>query len=132
MKTKTLLPIIFLITVTTTYCQKQASYWATLGSQLIDVSVHPPQIIGPSKFGQGWNTIADEQGKLLFYTNGSEFYNKNNKLIGTSGIEHVWGDGAVNIMPYLGKSNSYFIFFVGFKNNDPKTVNKIFTIPQSI
>lgn len=121
MKTKTLLTLIFSIIVTTVYSQKQASYWATIGSQLIDVSVHPPQIIGPSKFGQGWHAIADEQGKFLFYTNGSEFYNKSNKLLGTSGTEHVWGDEGVNIMPYPGRHNAYFVFFVGFKNNDPKT-----------
>jgi gliding motility-associated-like protein len=121
MKIKWLLSIILLILVTPVYSQKQASYWATIGSQIIDVSVHPPIIVGPSKSGQGWNAIADEQGKFLFYTNGSEFYDKNNKLIGKSGIEHVWGDEAVNIMPYPGKRNSYFVFFVGFKNNDPQT-----------
>jgi gliding motility-associated-like protein len=121
MKIKWLLSIILLILVTPVHSQKQASYWATLGSQLIDVSVHPPLIVGPSKFGQGWNAIADEQGRFLFYTNGSEFYDKNNKVIGNSGIEHVWGDEAVNIMPYPGKRHSYFVFFVGFRNNDPNT-----------
>jgi gliding motility-associated-like protein len=103
----------------TGYAQLQTSYWSTNGSQLLDVSNHPPQVIG-SNFHDGhrFGAIADNDGNLLFYTDGSKFYDKDNNLIGTAGIEFsfAWEICAV---PYPEKPNVYNVFFTGFIDNNP-------------
>jgi gliding motility-associated-like protein len=99
------------------YAQLQASYWATEGQQLLDVSVHPPKIVGSNFQWQWWSTIADDNGNLLFYTDGSVFYDKFNKLIGKSGAEHAWENNII-IFPCPGKLNFYYVFFIGYENND--------------
>lgn len=117
---KNLLGVILFLLLNSTplIAQKETSYWATIGQQLIDVSVHPPKVIGNTNFSQWWSALSDDKGNFLFYTDGSSFYDRFNNLIGKSGVEHSYLESNVCIFPYPGKQNTYNIFFVGHLNND--------------
>lgn len=111
------LTILFFGIISCGYSQRETSFWATTGGQLLDVSTYPPKIVGSNNTTQWWNSIADEKGNLLFYTDGASVFNRNNQLIGTSGQERTLIN--VCIVPYPGKIETYNVFFVGFINNDP-------------
>ncbi|MFM6346355.1 MAG: hypothetical protein ACKPFK_14550, partial [Dolichospermum sp.] len=64
------LSILFLSISLCCYSQRETSFWATTGGQLIDVSTFPPKIVGGNNITQWWNSIADEKGNQLFYTDG--------------------------------------------------------------
>ncbi len=110
------LVVVFLSINSSIYAQLETSYWATVGQQIINVSTHPPKIDGANASGQWWSTIADEKGNLLFYTDGTSVFNRDNQLIGTSGQERTYIN--VCIVPYPGKIRTYNAFFVGWINND--------------
>lgn len=116
MSIKFKLLFVFLSITVNVYPQLETSFWATTGGQLIDVSKYPPKIAGANTQGQWWHSIADEKGNLLFYTDGASVFNKDNKLIGTSGQERAYIN--VCIVPYPGKVKTYSVFFIGRINND--------------
>lgn len=113
------LVLVFLLSSPIIKAQLQTSKWATIGGDLIDAAVHPPKIIGKNIGGQGWTTISDLHGKLLFYTNGSLFYNQKNELIGNSGLEKVWADELLIAFQKFGNHNNYLNIFISFEENDP-------------
>jgi gliding motility-associated-like protein len=106
------------------YAQLETSFWVTTGGQLLNVSTFPPKIVGGNNQGQWWNSVADEKGKLLFYTDGASVFNQNNQLIGTSGLERTYIN--VCIVPYPGRAKTYNAFFIGWINNDRRKAAYLF------
>ncbi|WP_299523105.1 3-coathanger stack domain-containing protein [Winogradskyella sp.] len=57
-------------------------------------------------------TVSDENGNLLFYTDGSSVWNKNhNKMSG--GNNSLNGFYTVSVVPFPGDSDKYYIFTIG-------------------
>lgn len=65
---------------------------------------------------QGSASIADENGNLLFYTNGAGVWNRQfNPMPGsTVFIGNRFGDQILQILPMPGDSNLYYIFYVEY------------------
>ena len=80
----------------------------------LSFSNNPPSPVGGSQINtlEGTSTIADENGNLLFYTNGVLVYNRNHELmpngIGLKG--HVSSFQNSVIVPTPGNKNIYYVF----------------------
>jgi hypothetical protein len=64
------------------FAQKQASIWY-LGQQGLDFNYSPPRLLndGAIRATESRATIADTQGRLLFYTNGETIWNRNHAVM---------------------------------------------------
>jgi gliding motility-associated-like protein len=102
--------------------QKHTNYWY-FGKRIgLNFNVTPPQVLhnGAISTIEGCASIADNNGNLLFYTNGSVVINKNN-LTMTNG-NNLLGDVSSTcntvIVPSPAGNNIYYLFTVGATNND--------------
>ncbi|TVR76108.1 MAG: hypothetical protein EA409_13730, partial [Saprospirales bacterium] len=139
--------LIFLIS-TDIYSQKQDFVWFTGRSQggyccvnffnFTDTGFVMNSIISGSsqtiRDGSGKSTIADEEGNLLFYTDGFDVYNRNHRIMQNGDRVHAMSgellanayqnSGGVNvpdwtiIIPCPLEGDIYYLFYVGIKDDE--------------
>jgi hypothetical protein len=104
--------------------QNEGSVWYFGSNAGLDFNTNPPTplINGQINTLEGSATIADANGQLLFYTDGTKAYDKNHNLMpnGTAGLG---GDSSSSqsavVVPYPGNSDKYFLFTVSaYVNSD--------------
>ncbi|MCA6068887.1 T9SS type A sorting domain-containing protein [Chryseobacterium sp. RG1] len=62
-------------------------------------------------------TVSDANGKLLFYTNGSEIWNRDHQIMQNgAGLTGWWSSEQLVIVKHPGNQNQYYIFTTGFIN----------------
>ncbi|RRA99508.1 T9SS type B sorting domain-containing protein [Larkinella rosea] len=110
--------LIFIIYSSQTYAQgnKRANVWYFGYNAGLDFNKGTPVAItdGALSIWEGCATICDENGALLFYTDGSTAWNKNHKVIPNAvklGGNNSSSQSGI-IVPYPGHSNLYYIFSV--------------------
>lgn len=113
---KKLILILFILTSICSYSQKEENIWYFGLKAGVDFNVTPPVGLDNSAMwtSEGCATISDQQGNLLFYTNGVTIWNKN----------HVTMSGGTGLAGGLSSTQSALII------RDPGCVNQyyIFTV----
>jgi hypothetical protein len=110
----TLLVFLFLFGITlTTVAQKQGNFWYFGNKAALDFTNFDPQPLASSQMvaSEGVAAISDENGNLLFYTNGINIWNSDHSLMNTNPLA---GDSsstqAATIIPDLNSPGQYFVF----------------------
>jgi gliding motility-associated-like protein len=117
---KYILTYCFLLSAFLGFAQKQANIWY-FGNQLgLDFNQVPPQPLnnGKANSAEGTSVIADNNGKLLFYTNGLVIVNRQNLLM-KNGASLAGNPSSTNnavIVPLPGNDSIYYVFTVGAAN----------------
>lgn len=95
---------------------KRANVWYFGYNAGLDFNSGSPTLLtnGALRIWEGCATICDENGALLFYSDGRNAWNKNHRVI--PGAENLGGDNSSSqsgiIVPYPGKPHLYYIFSV--------------------
>lgn len=107
------------------FAQRNANWYFGVNAAIKFTSTGPVSISGSqmNTIG-GCSTMSDENGNLLFYTNGINVWNKNNTLM-TNGYglrSYNYAAQSCIIVPAPGNNNKYYIFTVG----DSSTNNNVY------
>ena len=122
MKTiSTLLLLLFPIYI---FAQKEASLWYFGKNFMIDFNKDTTKIERKGNFFVDYTTypasIADEKGKLVFYSDGITVWNNKDQIIkNATGLR---GDLSILLVPIPNKKQQYYVFTIGIKQN-PKSVS---------
>ncbi len=117
---KYLLTTYFLVTTTLVFAQKQANIWY-FGSRIgLDFNQIPPQPIADGNLTspEGMSSIADNNGRLLFYTNGLAIINRKQLPMknGQALAGNTSSTNNVVIVPLPGSDSIYYVFTTGAAN----------------
>ena len=110
----------FLLNAVFVFAQKQANIWY-FGNRIgLDFNQVPPQPLknGTITSPEGTSSIADNNGKLLFYTNGLVIMNRQHLLM-KNGAALAGSTSSTNnavIVPLPGSDSTYYVFTVGAAN----------------
>jgi len=120
MKSIRLLLIIFLLFALPASAQKEAAIWYFGYGAGLDFNSGSPVTLTNGKLftNEGCATIADKDGKLLFYTDGSIVYDKNHQVMpnGTGLLGHRSSTQSAIIVPKPKDPNLYYIITVDEPN----------------
>jgi hypothetical protein len=117
MKKLFLIVMLLLFAIGNTWAQNPNNHWQ-LGNTDVNFSTNPPTISTAGNVNQYGNaSISDDNGNLLFYTDGQTVWNKNHQVmtgyylgvLGSIYTDDVNKQPAV-IVPYPGNSNKFYIF----------------------
>jgi len=119
---KYLTTIIFLFIYGFCYSQKEINIWYFGNSAGIDFNQNPPAplINSNMKAVNGTSVMSDENGNLLFYSNGHKVWNRNHQVMshGTLSVDTVVvANQSVLIVPKPLSSTIYYIFVVSSVNS---------------
>ncbi|GAB2835522.1 T9SS type B sorting domain-containing protein [Ferruginibacter profundus] len=108
----------FLFTITAAFAQKQANYWYFGSRAGLDFNQSPPKSFitdGAAKSFEGTACISDNNGQLLFYTNGLMLFNRQQlKMKNGDGLAgHQSSTNNCVIAPQPGNDSIYYVFTTG-------------------
>ena len=116
--------IIFSLFLATSlaFSQKEASIWyfGTNAGMKFDASGAVTVLTdGQLNTDEGCATIADTNGNLLFYTDGTTVWNKNHQIMSNgTGLMGNWSSTqSATIVPMPGNSNLFYVFTLDFEAN---------------
>lgn len=114
-----------------TFAQKQASIWYFGGFAGLDFRTNPPLALLDGQLnsidGESSATISDDEGNLLFYTDGVLVYNHSQQLMQNGA--NLWGHSSTTqtiIVPQPGNDSIFYIF-----TNSPQ-YNAVFAGSDSV
>ncbi len=114
--------ILFICIINILFCQKQGNFWFFSQNAGINFNTSPPTSISSSAINTSDNSssISDNNGKLLFYSDGLKVYNKNNLIMpnGTNLSGSKSGGQATLIVP-IPQNNKFVVFSVPDLGNKP-------------
>ncbi|OMQ11980.1 T9SS type B sorting domain-containing protein [[Flexibacter] sp. ATCC 35103] len=120
MKSIRLIPFILLLITIPTFAQKEAAIWYFGYGAGLDFNSGSPMTLTNGKLftNEGCTSISDKNGSLLFYTDGSIVYDKNNQIMpnGTGLLGHRSSTQSAIIVPKPKDPNLYYIFTVDEPN----------------
>jgi len=120
MKVKYLTTLFLLFSILLS-AQKQANIWYFGVNSGLDFSNGDPIALtdGNLVTEEGCATISDENGNLLFYTDGSTVWNRNHTILlnGTGLLGHESSTNSAIIIPNPDNSSNYYIFTVDKEGN---------------
>ncbi len=92
--------------------QNQANVWKCGANMGLDFNTTPPTpISGQTNSVDNTTSISDASGALLFYSNGSTVWNKNNVIVPNgSGLTSNFSAGQCALIVPIPSSNKYVIF----------------------
>lgn len=115
--------LYFLITSLFVFAQKQANTWYFGNRVGLDFNQTPALVLNNSTINsfEGSATISDNNGKLLFYTNGLKVQNRNHAtmLNGTGLQGELSSTNNTVIVPMPGNGSLYYLFTIGSAAIDP-------------
>lgn len=123
---------LFFIVILSSLCttaQKEGSIWYFGSNAGLDFNSSPPAPISNGQINtlEGSATIADANGLILFYTDGTKAYDRNHNLM-PNGTDGLGGDASSSqsavVVPYPGHNDKYFLFTVSAYVNS----NLVFSI----
>lgn len=111
----------FLLGTLTGLAQKQGNIWYFGNRVGLDFNQTPPQALSNSNLNsvEGCASIADNNGKLLFYTNGNAIMNRKHLLMKNGGAlaGHTSSTNNTVIVPFPGDDSIYYVFTIGAADN---------------
>jgi gliding motility-associated-like protein len=141
---KKLVALVLLFFMFNVYSQKQANIWYFGENAGIDFSTNPPTALtdGELNTNEGCSSFSDAEGNLLFYSDGTEVFNKNHGLMTYSDgspANNLEGNPSSTqsgmIIPKPGSTSIYYLFTVGTNfvpnNIDPNPGFNYYTIDFS-
>jgi len=107
--------ILLLILFTTNlFAQKEANYWYFGDKAGLDFSGSSPIAISTGQLStvEGCATVSDKNGKLLFYTNGENVWNRNHQIMpnGSGLMGGYSSTQSAVVVPFPGNDSLYYIF----------------------
>ncbi len=122
--------------INTTGTAQYENFWAFGGNAGIDFNRNPPEVLRTAiNTNEGSASICNDQGQLLFYTDGTSVWDRNNTLmpngndlpgIGTN-ITASTTQGAL-IIPLPGNSQQYYVFSLGDYSSGVYTGNLYYSV----
>ena len=110
----TFLCLLLLFITTISFAQKQANIWYFGDYAGIDFNSGSPVALTNSSMRalEGCATIADQNGDLMFYTNGDTVWNKNHMIMQNgTGLMGFWSSTQSSlIVPFPSTPDNYYIF----------------------
>lgn len=109
--------LLLFFTIINLNAQNQGKIWYFGANAGLDFNTTPPTALldGQLNTLEGAASIADENGELLFYTDGSGIYTKNHTLM-PNGLNGLGGDFSSSqsalIIPHPGNESQYILFAV--------------------
>tara|TARA_R110000850_G_scaffold277058_1_gene421908 strand:+ start:148772 stop:150964 length:2193 start_codon:yes stop_codon:yes gene_type:complete len=112
--------VLFFIVILCSFfvtAQNEGSIWYFGTNAGLDFNTSPPTPIADGQINtlEGSATIADANGQILFYTDGTKAYDRNHNLM-PNGAGGLGGDSSSSqsavVVPYPGYSDKYFLFTV--------------------
>jgi len=117
---KYILTIFFLAATFFVFAQKQANIWYFGNLVGLDFNQIPPQPLydGIISSPEGTSSIADNNGRLLFYTNGVVIVNRQHLIMKNGGslAGSTSSTNNVLIVPLPSSDSTYYVFTVGAAN----------------
>ncbi|HET8809396.1 MAG TPA: T9SS type B sorting domain-containing protein [Flavobacteriaceae bacterium] len=122
--------LIFLFTLFSTtwgFAQGEANNWYFGQNAGISFNTNPPTVLlnGQLATNEGCSSISDENGNLLFYTDGRTIWNSNHQIMPNAdyfGGTGLWGDpsstSSALIVPHPTDPDLYFVFTVDEPHHD--------------
>ncbi|MBL4744754.1 MAG: T9SS type B sorting domain-containing protein [Flavobacteriaceae bacterium] len=108
--------ILLITTCTITFAQGEANHWFFGQNASVDFNTTPPTT-GTGKLNtfEGCSSFSDSSGNLLFYSDGSTIWDKNNAIMpnGTNLKGHPSSTQSAIIVPKPNNANLYYLFTVG-------------------
>lgn len=110
-----------------TYSQKEANNWYFGNKAALDFNNGGPAVLDNSEMDTGWSngcsTISDNDGNLLFYTNGHKIWNRNHQIMengeGLIPAMISYATSRTIIIPKPNDPNIYYIFSLdGIQNSN--------------
>jgi gliding motility-associated-like protein len=118
---KKILLFFIYLSVTVASAQRESNLWYFGDKAGLDFNGASPQVLSDGQLFYGFNcaTISDENGDLLFYTNGVEVYDKLHNLMpnGTGLLGNVANPQGVTIIPKPLTPGTYYIFTADYDND---------------
>ena len=113
--------IIFFLFLVNTICAQQSNNWYFGYGAGLNFSTEPPTVLLDGELYQteGCATISDNEGNLLFYTDGKDVWNKNHQVMpnGSNLMGHPSSTQSAIVVPYPGQSCAkYYIVTIGERN----------------
>ncbi len=111
---------IFILTTINSYCQERAMVWYFGNHSGLNFSSGTPQVLVNNEFRAeaGCASICNDEGNLLFYTNGNKVWSKNHEIMENG--DSLNGSQLVNqnsvIVPLPLSDSLYYLFTIN--NND--------------
>lgn len=96
------------------FSQGEADIWYLNGSNGIDFGSGTPRIkpgFRPAATDRGNQSIADQNGHLLFYTDGYTVYDRNNQPM-PNGLGMLGGGYQILAVPQPGNTSLYYLFYI--------------------
>lgn len=128
---RTLLLLILVLGSTLAICQKEGNIWYFGNLSGLDFNKNPPQVLKNSRMASpytGSSSISDNNGNLLFYTNGISVWNKNHQIMenGTDLFGHKSCDQSALIVKQPLNDSLYYIFTTDYNEGFiwPDTFNR--------
>lgn len=118
---KTIITSILLVLSVLCFGQNENNYWFFGANAGLDFSSGMPvNIAGSLNTFEGCASIADENGNLLFYTDGRIVYNAIGDIMtnGTGLLGHPSSTSSAIIVPIPSKETEYYVFTVDFNNSN--------------
>jgi gliding motility-associated-like protein len=121
MKMRSLLFLLFFVTIAPLYAQKEAAIWYFGDHAGLDFNSGSPVTLtdGALTTNEGCATMSNKDGELLFYTDGSYVYNKNHQIMANG--SNLWGNRSSTqsavIVPKPRNPYIYYIFTVDEPND---------------
>lgn len=104
------------------FSQKQANIWYFGYHVGVDFNRSPPQPLsnGQVNSAEGISVMSDNNGRLLFYTNGVVIMNRQHKLMKNGGslAGSVSSTNNTVIVPAAGNDSIYYVFTIGAANEE--------------
>jgi gliding motility-associated-like protein len=110
---KTYLTLVFILSLTFSFSQKETTWWPAGDHVFLDFSTNPTGVDFSSNtyIFQYSSSVSDKNGNLLFYTNGEEIFGKNNQLLPNCySVFPPNKEGLTNLMLKKPGNNSHYYF----------------------
>jgi len=108
--------VFITLVIANSYAQKETNIWYFGDYAGLDFNTGSPVALIDSQLetDEGCATMSDEEGSLMFYTDGSTVWNKNHQIMldGTDLNGHYSSTNSAIIIPKPEDSNIYYIFTV--------------------
>lgn len=129
MNMKKIIYLLMLLHTLAAFSQNQANIWYFGINAGIDFNsgAPAPLLDGALTSDEGSAVIADENGNLLFYTNGVTVWNKNHEVMenGDGLLSMTTSSQSALIVPKPGFGNTYYIFVVHYQGQGGLTYSEV-------